>query len=205
MAPPPYPDEAIEIVDDSEPERKAERAALRAKRRAGRRTKRDTEEREAYRQRQQCAPRTSDASTVSLVSNNEAAPAVIVAVPVDVEGGPETDLSATFDDLDNSSFDASHLVASSSKLLSLPPLPVESTSSLSAKVKTSPYFVSSTPDPATPECVFKGIELRKLKSCVCCGEDWSQGRKLSRAKWVSRLLAASTSLLFDPLLARKHS
>lgn len=204
MAPPPYPDEAIEIVDDSEPEREAERAAFRAKRRAGRRTKRETEEREAYRQRQQCAPRTSDASTVSLVSN-EAAPAVIVAVPVDVEGGPETDLSATFDDLDNSSFDASHLVASSSKLLSLPPLPVESTSSLSAKAKTSPYFVSSTPDPATPECVFKGIEMRKLKSCVCCGEDWSQGRKLSRAKWVSRLLAASTSLLFDPSLARKHS
>ncbi|KAL7411216.1 hypothetical protein BDY24DRAFT_397083 [Mrakia frigida] len=59
---------------------------------------------------------------------------------------------------------------------------------------------SIDPSDAPPECTFTDVEMRRLKKCVLCGEDWSQPGKKSRTKWahlVNCTPAPSHSTLLD--------
>jgi len=83
-----------------------------------------------------------------------------------------------------------------------PPRPSTSSTSLVARRSKSKSIDPSEAPP--PECTFTDVEMRRLKKCVLCGEDWSQPGKKSRTKWVSSTSPSSFPsfpLLFAHLLS----
>jgi hypothetical protein len=71
------------------------------------------------------------------------------------------------------------------------PSPTPAATSELARRSLTPSVVlsSSSEDDEAGEklklvCPFKDTEMRRIKQCVLCGEDWKSGRKFSRTKWV---------------------
>lgn len=54
--------------------------------------------------------------------------------------------------------------------------------------------------PMIPGMMVPEKDLRKVKHCLCCNEDWSTGRKAAKSKWVRpfSLCTPSTSVIADP-------
>jgi len=75
-----------------------------------------------------------------------------------------------------------------------------SSSTSNGGIKPRSNSTAPTVKIVVPECTVRDIQMRKIKKCLFCQEDWSTGRKAVKVKWVRLSSFFSLATLFVSLL-----